>query len=93
MNNAARGQQPQMIQFDSNDCDRLVCRECGYDGFEFEYGIVEIPYIYRPVFQDQQYMNIQYYRCKECGHRHGLEELEKIEPKNKKMELGAVVFR
>ena len=90
MNNAGRGQQPQqLIQFDSNDCDQLVCRECGYDGFEFEFGVVEIPYIYRAAFQGQQYMNIQYYRCKECGHRHALDELEKIEPKNKEMDAAA----
>jgi DNA-directed RNA polymerase subunit RPC12/RpoP len=90
MNNNRGAQQPQTIQFDSNDCNQLVCKECGYDGFEFEFAVIEIPYIYQAHFPGQKNMNIQYYRCMECGHRHALDELETITPKNKEMDDSAV---
>ena len=92
MDNTRQGQQPQIVQFDSNDCDRLACKECGHDGFEFEYGVIEIPYIYQAAFQGQKHMNMQYYKCTECGHRHALDELEQIGPKNKE-ESGLVVLK
>ena len=84
MNNAVK---PQVVQFDSNDCSKLTCKECGHDGFDLELKVIESPYLYQAAFGNQKYMNIQYYKCTnpDCGCVQALNELVSVAPEKNKV--------
>jgi len=81
------------VNINLDDMTMFCCPDCAVGKFEPVFEIYEIPELLRPMVQGKNMVNVQLWRCANCGWAGPMDQLAKVTADERKVKMpGVKVF-